>query len=200
MPAADCPGIEAWLHLDEVDGKVKYELIETYLTGKPQTFTTSGVAVWESDGSTLTLTGDKDDAKHPRKVFVSEGFVQFLGENQAAIESSSPYSLKKQDVFTGGGRQILVAPSSVKVDGKRVSFDGVINYKKRAEGGYKSVAAHFVVDTAARRYEMQRVVYYHDAFATGTVVREVKRVAHLALRFSGDDVVAQAVSSYRSGN
>lgn len=197
VPAASSPGIEVWLNLDEFEGKVRYDLVETYLEEKDGTVRSTGTAKWR-DGSALQLVGKDEN----RVLFVAEGWVQFLGADETTGDEKSDYVLRRMDAFAGDGQQLLVDPTQVRVcvqNGRRIiAFPGLINFEHRTEGGHTSLAGDFVIDVEKKEYEMPSVRYYHDRFATGKLMHSAEENEGDWLPFSGDeDVLAQALEAYR---
>jgi uncharacterized lipoprotein NlpE involved in copper resistance len=199
VPCGSCSGIDTWLYLNEFDGKTKYNLVETYQQDKPETFRASGNAKWQKDGSTLALKGKDEN----RVLFVSEGYVEFLGEGSKPSGGKSDYTLWKQDAYAGQGQQLLVNPRKVKTEGQgqaqRVSFTGLMNFEHVTEGGHKSLRARYVIDCGKKTYEMPEIAYFAKDFATGKKIHSVKKNDNPPQPFSGkEDVMAQAAEAYCS--
>lgn len=168
LPCASCSGITVWLELNPFDNKVMYELIETYEGNKRETFRTKGSAKWQNEGLELKLIAKDEN----RVLFVGENFVEFLAKDGKPQGFESNYALKKQDQFVGNFQQLLVDPSSVKVEKKRVRFEGIINFGHRMEGGHKSLAASFELECGKKGYEMPKVSYFRERFATGKLLEK----------------------------
>ena len=197
VPCGSCSGIDTWLYLNEFDGKTKYNLVETYQQDKPETFRVSGRAKWQKDGPTLALKGKDEN----RVLFVSEGYVEFLGEGSKPSGGKSDYTLWKQDAYAGQGQQLLVNPRKVKTEGQsqaqRVSFTGLMNFEHVTEGGHKSLRARYVIDCGKKTYEMPEIAYFAKDFATGKKIHAMKNNDNPPQPFSGkEDVMAQAAAAY----
>ena len=196
-PCGSCSGIDTWLYLNEFDGKTKYDLVEVYQQDKPETFRSSGNAQWRKDGSTLELKGKDEN----RVLFVSEGYVEFLGEGDKPSGGKSDYTLRKQEAYAGNGQQLLIDPRKVKTEGtgpaQRVSFSGLMNFEHTAEGGHKSLRARYVIDCGKKSYQMPEITYFAKDFATGRKINSVKKNDNPPQPFSGkEDVIGQAAEAY----
>lgn len=193
IPGADCAGIATWLSLDQFDGKTQYQLTETYLNQTPQTHRSAGIATWNKEGNRLTLDANGDH----RVLFISEGWVEFLGKNSQPGSGDSQYTLKKIKTYAGNGEQLLVDNGSVKATKEHgaqiVKFSGVINYEHKMDADQLSLSADFVVDLTKGSYTMPQATAYSQRFATGKVIANAVKNAGAAHTFNGqDDVVRQA--------
>ena len=200
VPCGSCSGIDTWLYLNEFDGKTKYDLVEVYQQDKPETFRSSGTAQWQKDGATLELKGKDEN----RVIFVSEGYVEFLGEGAKPSGGQSEYTLRKQDAYAGNGQQLLIDPGKVKTDGEgasqRVRFKGLMNFEHQTEAGHQSLWANYVIDCQKKTYEMPEVSYFAKPFATGKNIHSVKNNPNPPQPFANDaDVIGQAAAAYCGG-
>lgn len=197
VPCGSCPGIDMWLVLNEFDGATTYTLIERYQAEGNSTFRSSGRARWRADGSALELTGEDD----PRVLFVSEGYVEFLGEGQQRGDGRSAYVLRKLAAYAGKGEQLLVDPARVTTSKRKgkttVRFPALINFEHSAAAGHRSLRATFVIDCAAKRYRMPTAGYYAKDFGTGRLLKwadgKNRRAQPL---ISGETVIGQVAEQY----
>lgn len=192
VPCASCPGIETWLRLDEVDGKARYELVESYLEEADGLAVSEGEARWDDSGNVLELAG----ADESRVLAVSEDHVVFLGEDVEPANADPAYRLAKLESYAGAGQQLLVDPAAIETEthpsgAPTLSFDALINFEHAADGsvgpGHKSLRAHFVLDCATDALEMPTARYYREHFATGALLDQVEDLDGNAVETSGED-------------
>jgi len=200
IPCGSCPGIKMWLELTGAADKTYYKLIEIYENEKEGTFRSEGTAHWHKDGSTLDLKGKDEN----RTIFVTENAVIFLGENDkpSAGKFNEAYTLNKLKAFAGGGEQLLIDHSKVKVrkEGKSriVNFSGLMNFQHMTEGGHLSLTADWIIDCKSKTAVMPRINYYSERFATGKLIYSTKKNTNGAQSFaeSDQDVINQVAEEY----
>lgn len=198
VPAASGPGIETMLILQDMNGETQYILIENYLEEKDGQFRSSGPGVWDESGRSITLAGPGES----RVVFVSEGWVQFLGAGETVGSETSEYALRKMDVFTGADRALLVDPAEVRTGDqggrKVVAFPGIITFNENTAGGYRSLKADLEIDCAVRWHTMSRIRYYDLGYGSGRIIRESAMEGGRAMPIlaADEDVIYQAWGRY----
>lgn len=192
VPCASCPGIETWLHLDEADGGVRYELVENYLDEADGHFASAGEARWIGDGKALALEGESET----RVLAVDEAHVVFLAADADAGAADSAYRLARLESYTGQGRQLLVDPAAIETEthpgsAPVLSFDALINFEPAAQDGSppgpRSLRAHFVLDCASGELEMPTARYYSEPFASGEVLEAVEDLDDNTVEIGGED-------------
>lgn len=200
IPCGSCPGIKVWLELTEAAGKTHYQLIEIYEGNKGDVFHSKGTGFWHKDGSTLDLKAKDEN----RSLWVSENFVVFLGEddNPATGKLNKEYTLHKLKAYAGGGQQLLMDDTQVKIEksgsSHKISFPALLNFQQTTQGGHQSLTADWVIDCKSESYVMPSIAYYEKRFATGKLIHSAKNNADDSQPLEGNnkDVIQQVADEY----
>lgn len=192
LPCASCPGIATELTLNEAGF---YTLKETYLEKKAAVFKSKGRFKWNASGNEITLLADEG-----QRIFrIGEGTAWQVGADSAVRKD---LALKKLDEFVGGGAQLYVDHTSVKVrevDGsKRARFDGLWNFEHRMQGGHRSLKAVMDINCKTRQLDLPAVAYFRDPDGEGKRISASRDNAGnwVSIPVSPEDVINQAAKAY----
>lgn len=188
IPCASCPGIETWLQISKNDEKINYMLKQQYLENDEAVFTSTGNAQWQKNSSILELENKNE-----------KNTELFIGEGYASYNNKSPqddlYILNKMKTFSNNTEMIFINPNELKLVNKKVSFEGIINFKEIPQGGHQSLKANFVIDCKANKYSIPKISYYENKFLTGkTLEKTNKNTTEISL--NKGDIINQVAKEY----
>lgn len=190
IPCASCPGIEVDLTFNN-DGT--FRLREEYQGRKGGFFVTEGIVAWDEATRVLTL---KSDDREQKLLFEGEGSAIYLDSEGNPLPI---YQLIKQAEYRATGQQLILPLQSVRVEDKQVLFNGLLNFNKAQEGGFKSVRGNAIIDCDKRHVNFKDAAYYSDVDAMGERITSVTNMTQGGFRLGAspaDSVLLQVAETF----
>lgn len=192
VPCASCSGIDTWLHLNKAGEGRYFELIEIYRGQDEQTFKVDGTLAWDSKGNTITLKADGE----ARQLLLQGDSAMLVQPNYQGPLPHPDYQLRKMSHYAGNGEQLLVDRGQVSGTAQHLlHFPALMNFQFATESGHRSLTADVTLDCPQQRYRFDKVAYYHERFAGGTLQESGRNPADDWQPLADqDDVLSQLAS------
>lgn len=197
LPCKDCSGIETWIQLNDQDNQDTYELIQQYIdesdaNNKLGTIKSQGVLHWENNGSIASLMNENEQ----RKLFIGEGFVELMADNQPSQEDESPYSLQSYQSINAEKEQLLINTATLSEgESNTLSFSGVINYQQPTNEQALSTKADFTIHCTDKTYQMSSASHHSDHFGLGETVKVMDKNS-TPIRIVTNGAMEKALQTY----